>query len=131
MGNSTIRGGREIKINLTERLGTIKALLDVERFSNKRNDDESEVLFDDDFSSVELFDDAEEVGAAQERQDKTKRIINPTNRLGTNVALKDRQHLYATESRTYQKNCALLMIPDVPMFPVNVLSVYVFVKSAQ
>ena len=44
------------------------------------------------------------------------------------MALKDRQHLYATESRTYQKNRALLMaparktIPDVPAFPVNELS---------
>jgi hypothetical protein len=100
----------------------------VERFSNKRNDDESEVLFDDNFSSVELFDDADEVpsavkrkrlstlaeatvGAAQERQDKTKRTIKPTNRLGTNVAMKDRQHLYATESLSYQKNRALFMVP--------------------
>ena len=103
-------------------------------------------MFDDDFSSIGLFDDADEipsavkrkrlstlaavtVGAAQERQDKTKRKIKPTNRFGTNVAMKDRQHLYATESRTYQQNRALLMgpasktIPDIPAFPVNVLSV--------
>ena len=44
------------------------------------------------------------------------------------MALKDRQHLYATESHTYQKNRALLMapasktVPDIPMTPVNVLS---------
>jgi hypothetical protein len=65
------------------------------------------------------------VGTAQERQDKTKRKIKPTNRLGTNVALKGRQHLYATESATYQKNRALLIIPksktvpDILAFPVD------------
>jgi hypothetical protein len=68
------------------------------------------------------------VGTAQERQDKTKRKNKSTNRFGTNVALKDRQHLYATESRTYQKNRALLLapanktVPDILAFPVNVLS---------
>ena len=114
----------------------------MERFKNKQTDDGSEVLFDNDFSSIGLFDDTDEipsavkrkrlstlaavtVGAAQERQDKSKRSIKPTNRLGTNVAMKDRQHLYATESRTYQQNRALLMtpasktIPDIPAFPVT------------
>jgi len=68
------------------------------------------------------------VGAAQERQDKTKRKIKATNRFGTNVTVKDRQHLYATESRTYQQNRALLMapakktIPETPTFPVNISS---------
>jgi hypothetical protein len=82
VGNSKIREGREIKKQLTERLGEIKALLDVERFTNKQTDDGSEVLCDDDFSSIGLFDDADEIpsavkrkrlstlGAAQERQDK-------------------------------------------------------------
>jgi len=67
---------------LNEWLGEIKALLDVERFTNKQTDDGSEVLCDDDFSSIGLFDDADEIplavkhkrlstlGAAQERQDK-------------------------------------------------------------
>ena len=145
VGNSKIREGREIKKQLTERLGEIKALLDVERFTNKQTDDGSEVFFDDDFSCIGLFDDADEiqsavkrkrlatlaavkVGAAQERQDKTKRKIKPTNRFGTNVAMKDRQHLYATESRTYQQNRALLMlpasktIPAILAFPANVSS---------
>ena len=68
------------------------------------------------------------MGTATERQDKTKRRIKPTNRLGTNVALKGRQHLYATESRTYQKNRTLLMVPAsqavpaIPVFPANVLA---------
>ena len=145
VGNSKIREGRDIKKQLHERLGEIKALLDVERFTNKHNDDGSEVLFDDDLFSIGLLDDADEissaakrkrlstlaevtVGAAQEREDKTKRKIKPTNRLDTNVALKDRQHLYATESRTYQRNRALLVtpasktVPDVPTFPVDELS---------
>ena len=140
VGNSKTKEGREIKKQLNERLGEIKALLDVKRFTNKQTDDGSEVSLDDNFSSIGLFDDADEisssvkrkrlstlaevtVGTAQERQDKI-----PTNRFGTNVALKDRQHLYATESRTYQKNRALLMVPaskpapDTPAFPVNVLS---------
>ena len=44
------------------------------------------------------------------------------------MALKDRQPLFATESRSYQKNRALLMVqarktvPAIPAFPVNVLS---------
>jgi hypothetical protein len=41
VGNSKIREGREIKKQLTERLGEIKALLDVERFTNKQTDDGS------------------------------------------------------------------------------------------
>ena len=104
VGNSKIREGREIKKQLNERLGLLKGLLDVERFKNKQTDDGSEVLFDDDFSSIGLFDDTDEipsavkrkrlstlaavtVGAAQERQDKSKRTIKPTNRFGTNVAM--------------------------------------------
>jgi hypothetical protein len=145
IGNSKVREGREIKKKLNERLGLIKALVDVERFENKQPDDGSEVFVDDDFSSIGLFDDADEipsavkrkrlstlatvtVGAAQERQDKTKRKIKSTNRFGTNVAVKDRQHLYATESRSYQQNRALLMapakktIPEVPTFPVDISS---------
>jgi hypothetical protein len=68
------------------------------------------------------------MGTAQESQDKTKCKIKPTNRLGTNVALNGRQHLYVTEGRTYQKNRSLLMVPasktvpDIPVFPVDVLS---------
>jgi hypothetical protein len=143
--NSKSREGREIKKQLNERLGELKALLDVKRFQNKQTDDGSEVSLDDDFSSIGLFEDDDEVssstkckrlstlaevtvGTAQECQDKTKRKIKPTNRLGTNVALKGRQHLYATESRTYQKNHALLMVPasktvpEIPVFPVDVLS---------
>jgi hypothetical protein len=147
--NSKTREGREIKKQLTERLAEIKAILDVERFQSKHvddgPDDGSHISIDDDFSSIGLFDDEDDtsslvkrehlttlaevtVGTAQERQDKTKRKIKPTARLGTNVALKGRQHLYATESATYQKNRGLLMIPksktvpDVPAFPVNVLS---------
>jgi hypothetical protein len=149
VSNSKSREGRELKKQLSEHLGKIKALLDFERFQNKQADDGpddgSHVSIDDDFSSIGLFDDDDEtsslvkrkrlstlaevtVGTAQERQDKTKRKIKPTNRLGTNVALKGRQHLYATESRTYQKNRGLLMnpasnkVPDIPAFPVNVLS---------
>jgi len=45
VGNSNIREGREIKKQLTERLGEIKALLDVERFTNKQTGDGSEVFF--------------------------------------------------------------------------------------
>jgi len=143
VGNSKTREGREIKKQLNERLGLLKALVDVERFKNKQTDDGSEVLFDDDFSSIGLFDDTDEipsavkrkrlstlaavtVGAAQERRDKSKRTIKPTNRLGTNVAMKDRQHLYASANRTYQQNRALLMvptsntIPDIPAFPADV-----------
>jgi len=52
VGNSNIREGREIKKQLTERLGEIKALLDVERFTNKQTDDGSELFFYDDFSSI-------------------------------------------------------------------------------
>ena len=86
VGNSKVREGRDIKKQLNERVGELKA------------DDGSDVSFDDDFSSIGLFDDADEisssvkrkrlsmlaeviVGTAQERQDKTKRKINPTNRL--------------------------------------------------
>ena len=127
VGNSKVREGRDIKKQLSEKIGDLKALMDVERFKNKQNDDESDDSFDDDFSSIGIFDDADEVSSSvkrkrfstlaevtvdteQERADKTKRRIKPTNRLGTNMALKGRQHLYATESRTYQKNRALLMI---------------------
>jgi hypothetical protein len=155
VANSKTREGRALNKQLTEKLGELKALLDVERFENPPNDDErfnnppnddgSQVSLDDDFSSIGLFDDDDEgsslvkrkrlstlaeltVGTAQERQDKTKRKIKPTNRFGNNVALKGRQHMYATESATYQKNRALLMlpksktVPDTPAFPVNVLS---------
>jgi hypothetical protein len=144
--NSKTREGREIKKQLNEQLGEIKALLDVARFTKKQTDDRSEVSLDDEFSSIGLFEDADEissstkrkrlstlaevtVGTAQERQDKTKRKIKPTNRFGTNVALKGRQHLYESESQTYQKNRTLLMVPTskvpaipVPVFPANVLS---------
>ena len=42
------------------------------------------------------------------------------------MAMKDRQHLYASANRTYQQNRALLMvptsntIPDIPAFPADV-----------
>ena len=41
VGNSKTREGRELKKQLNERLGEIKALLDVERFTNKQTDDGS------------------------------------------------------------------------------------------
>ena len=102
VNNSKTREGRELKKQLNERLGELKALLNVERFTNKQTDDGSEFSPDSDFSSIGLFDDDEEissavkrkrlstlaevtVGTATERQDKTKRRIKPTNRLGTNV----------------------------------------------
>ena len=88
VGNSKTREGRELKKQLNERLGEIKALLNVERITNKQTDDGPEVSLDDDFSSIGLFDDADEIsssvkrkrlstlaevtlGTAQERQDKT------------------------------------------------------------
>jgi len=88
VGNSKTREGREIKKQLNEGLGEIKALLNVERITNKQTDDGPEVSLDDDFSSIGLFDDADEIsssvkrkrlstlaevtlGTAQERQDKT------------------------------------------------------------
>jgi hypothetical protein len=63
------------------------------------------IFFDDDLSSVDMFDGADEfssfvkrkrlhtlaeatVSKEQERANKTKRKIKPTNILGTNVALK-------------------------------------------
>ena len=145
VGNSKTREGRELKKQLNERIGELKALLDVERFTNKQTDDGSGVSLNDDFSSIGLFDDNDEmsssakrkrlstlaevtVGTAQERQDTTKRKIKLTNLFGTNVALRGRQHLYATESRTYQKNRTLLMVPAshkepaIPVFPTNVLA---------
>jgi hypothetical protein len=79
-----------------------------------------------------------QVPLSREWANKNKRKIKPTNRLGTNVALKDRQHLYATESHSYQQNHALLMILmmkanvlpiaappalDIPLFPTGVLLV--------
>ena len=48
------------------------------------------------------------------------------------MALKGRQPLYATESRTYQKNRTLLMVPAsqavpvIPVFPANVLTASTF-----
>ena len=66
--NSKIREGREIKKQLNERLDLIKALVDVERFKNKQTDDGSEVFFDDDFSSIGLFDDADEIQSAVKRK---------------------------------------------------------------
>jgi len=68
VGNSKIREGREIKKQLNERLGLIKALVDVERFKNKQTDDGSEVLFDDDFSSIGVFDDTDEIPSAVKRK---------------------------------------------------------------
>ena len=68
VGNSKTREGREIKKQLNERLGLLKALLDVERFKNKQTDDGSEVLFDDDFSSIGLFDDTDEIPSAVKRK---------------------------------------------------------------
>jgi hypothetical protein len=100
------------------------------KLKHDSDDDDPELLFDDDFSSVGIFDVDDEisssikckrqatlveatVGKKQERSDKTKRKIKPTNRFCTNVALKDRQHLYATEGRTYQQNRALLTTPKM------------------
>ena len=86
---SVLCEGRELKKQLNERLGELKALLDVERFTNKQTDDGSEFSPDGDFSSIGLFDDDEEissavkckrlstlaevtVGTATEHQDKTR-----------------------------------------------------------
>ena len=123
VNNSKTREGRDLKKQLNERLGELKALLDVEKFTNPRADDQSEYSLDGDLSSIGLFEDDGEissavkrkrlstlaevtVGTAAERRDKTKRKIQPTNRLGTNVALKGRRHLYETHTRTYLKNRA-------------------------
>ena len=50
VNNSKTREGRELKKQLNERLGELKALLDVERFTNKQTDDGSEFSPDGDFS---------------------------------------------------------------------------------
>jgi hypothetical protein len=104
--NSKTREGRDIKAQLREKVGDLKAIVDVEKFKNKQNDDDADDLLDDNFSSIGMFDDADAasssvkrkrlttlaeaaVGKEHECADKTKRRIKPTNRLGTNVALKD------------------------------------------
>ena len=63
-----------------------------------------------------------------------KRPHQPTNRLGVNVAMKDKHVIYATETRSLQDNRRLLMVPGkrsknvlntdspaLPVFPANVL----------
>ena len=68
MNNSKTREGRELKKQLNERLGELKALLDVEKFTNQRTDDPSEHSLDDDLSSVGLFDDDEVISSAVKRK---------------------------------------------------------------
>jgi hypothetical protein len=128
--NSKTRNGAKITKQLNERRRELKNIADVDRFTKKRENDTDDVeqFLDDDFSSDNLFDADDEpsssvkrklqstlavatVGKEQEHQDKTKRRHKPAVRLGINAAQKDRHHVNATSSRTYQQNRDLLMIP--------------------
>jgi len=50
--NSKTREGRDIKTQFRERVGDLRAIVDVEKFKNEQNDDDSDNLFDDDLSSI-------------------------------------------------------------------------------
>ena len=116
----------------------------------KNHDDDINAFIDDDFSGDGILDFGDEYPSSLKRQLHTtvagttvgkkqsraadKRHHQPNNRLGVNVALKDKHVIYATENRSLQDNRRLLMVPGtrsknvlntdspaLPVFPANVL----------
>jgi hypothetical protein len=146
---STTRDGALIKRRLREKLSTLHAIAEVERYTATHEDDEIGPFLDDNFSGDGLLDFSDEQSSSIKRKLHTtlagatvgkkqvrhadKRQHQPTNRFGDNVAVKDRHVVYATESRSLQRNRELLMLPGAkstslpttvasvpPLFPENV-----------
>jgi hypothetical protein len=148
--NSKIREDNAIRRRLKERLSELHDIAEVERYKNMNEDDEIDHYLDDNLSCDGILDFGDEqsssttrklhstvagatVGKKQVRH-ADKRPHQPTNRLGVNVAMKDRHVIYATENRTLKDNRRLLMVPGahsksvlntaasvLPVFPGNVL----------
>ena len=147
--HSTTREGASIRRRLKEKLSTLHAIAEVEKYTAMHEDDEIGPFNDDNLSEDGLLDFSDEqsssikrklhatlagatVGKKQVRH-ADKRQHQPTNRFGDNVAVKDRHVVYATESRSLQRNRQLLMLPGAkstslpttvasvpPIFPANV-----------
>jgi len=126
-GYSTTRDSALIKRRLREKLSTLHAIAEVERYTATHDDDEIGPFLDDNFSEDGLLEFSDEPSSSIKRKLHTalagatvgkkqvrhadKRQHQPTNRFGDNAAVKDRQVVYATESRSLQRNRQLLMLP--------------------
>jgi hypothetical protein len=125
--NSKVRDGNAIRRRLKDRLNELHDIAEVEKYKNLNEDDDIDLDLDDDFSGDGIldFDDGQSssvkrklhstvagatVGKKQIRH-ANKRPHQPTNRLGINVAMKDKHVIYATENRTLKENRRLLMVP--------------------
>jgi len=126
--NSKVRECNKIKKLLREREQDLQEISQVEKSKTGNNDDDIDMFFDsDDGGSSPTFDEPESsvqrqiqatvAGATMgKQQDRSsgKRQHKPTERFGINVAVKDKQVLYATQNRTLQQNKRLLTEPYRP-----------------
>jgi hypothetical protein len=141
--HSTTRDAASIKRRLREKLSTLRAIADVERYTAVHDEDDIDPFLEDSVSDDGFLDFTDEQPSSIKRKIHTtlagatvgkkqvrhanKRQHKPTNRFGDNVAVKDRHVVYATESRSLQRNRQLLMLPGSklnasgpPIFPGNV-----------
>jgi len=130
--NSKVREGTRIRKLLRDKMQELREISQVERSRIFHDEDDIDVFLDDDFSSDtdgnQDFDGGPSssvkrklqatvagatVGKQQDRS-SDKRQHKPTERYGINVAIKDKQVLYATQNRTLKENRRLLMEPYQP-----------------
>jgi hypothetical protein len=139
---SLTRDGASIRRRLKEKLNTLRAIAEVERYSAIHEDDDIDPFLEDNLSEDGILDFGDEQSSSIKRKLHTtlagatvgkkqvrhadKRQHKPTNRFGDNVAVKDRHVIYATESRSLQRNRQLLMFPGTKSasLPNSVASVF-------
>ena len=126
--NSTSREGTKFKKLLRARELDLKEISQVEKSMIGDDDDDIDMFSDsDEGGSSPTFDEPESsvqrqiqttvAGATigkQQSRSAGKRPHKPTLRFGVNVAVKDKQVLYATQNRTLQQNKRMLMEPYQP-----------------
>jgi hypothetical protein len=125
--NSKTRDNNAIKRRLKERLNALQAIAEVERYKKMDDGDDINSGSGDDFSGDGILDFDDEPSSSVKRKVHStvaeatvgkkqvrhadKRPHQPTNRLGVNVALKDRHVVYATANRSFKGNIRLLTVP--------------------
>jgi hypothetical protein len=127
--NSKTREGSAIKPRLKDWLNDLQDIVEVERYKSMHDDDDIDPDSGDDFAGDGIlnFDDDPSPSAKrkvhstvagatvgkQQVRNADKRQHQPTNRLGINVALKDKHVIYATTNRSLKANLRLLTEPGV------------------
>jgi hypothetical protein len=125
--NSKTRNGNAIRRRLKDKLNVLHDIAEVERYKDMNNGDDIDPdSGDDSFGDALLNFDDEPSSAAKRKVHSTvagatvgkkqirhadKRPHQPTNRLGINVAMKDKHVIYATNNRSLKDNLRLLTVP--------------------